>query len=160
MFHCATTGNFVPRTAVILQEHVAEARESNEAPRRPYHEKLLQWRDAAKLRADACLSALPDGTFWEKVDWMEKRYGGNSDPCMDLRNHFAAAAQEGAEEPEEPSASDDEPVDDGVISYPSMDLRNHFAVAAQDEDDEWVDDGIISYRPPNEDPYLTDEDAH
>jgi hypothetical protein len=130
------SNKFMPHDAAVVAEFAAAARVRN-LPAQAPDQKLQAFRLAASARADLCLAALPAGTFWEKVNWLEVRYGGKADPSMDIRNHFfspeahaaAAADVEG----------DDTETDDEEEMLEEMAANERGRAPVQWSDDEDVD---------------------
>ena len=106
-----STATFTPALVEKLGADVAAARAQGDAPE-PMQSwlsgLLAKWRVAARVRADACLQALPNGTVWEKIDWLENRYGGRADPSMDIRNHLESMAAAPASAEQDAVQGDDE----------------------------------------------------
>ena len=79
---------FITRTVSIVRDHVEGERAKGAPAPDKLHLRLAKWRAAARTRAEACIAALPHGTNWEKIDWLETRYGGKSNPSMDIRAYM------------------------------------------------------------------------
>ena len=95
------SGKMMPEDALALQATSSTAREGMEDMETPQNKLLATvaaCRVQARRRADACNAALPHGTFWEKVDWIESKYGGDTNPNMDIRDYYATNGTADAED--------------------------------------------------------------